>query len=875
MKLPYQQTIQDLFDTYSVTRNGLSKEQVEASFKKYGPNTLPEEEYESALTLFLRQFANPLIPVLIFAFVVTIFLHEYIDATVLFITVLLSVVLGFFQEYKAQEAVAALKKLTVPKAIVIREGKRQEVDSSELVPGDILLLEEGMSITCDARLIETASLSVNESVITGESLSVEKNTEVITNDVIINDQTNMVFAGSTVVRGNGMAIVVATGAATQIGQIATDISSIEKGQTPLQESLGRLSRLLVIAVLVIMAFLFVVGLLRGHGFYEMFLFAVSLAVSVLPEGLVIAVTIALAVGMSRMAKRKAVVRNMMAVETLGAVTVIATDKTGTLTENKLSVKKLFANGHDIVNDFEKDKISKLLLSCVLANDAVLAQEDQRDLGDPLDIALLNWARRVGENIDKIRSAYKRIAELPFSNDYRLMAVKVTKTSGGNNEGYIFVKGSPKAVINRCGFEMVEGKVVRLSDKVREDALNEVRRMASERLKPLAIAYKETSNAKEDLELEDIDNDLVLLGLVGFADPLRPEAIKAVKTVGEAGIRVLMLTGDHRLTASEIAKAVGIKDYQNILKGSDLDSMDDDTLREKLKVTNVFARVTPKHKLTIIRLLQETGEVVAMTGDGVNDAPALASADIGVAMGEGGTDVARGASDMVILDNNFATIEAAVEEGRGIFDNIKKVLLYLLATNVSEVALMVFALVFGFPLPLYPTQILWLNLVTDGLPYTALIFSPKEDDIMRRKPRDKNAFILDKWSMWQLVLLGTAMSITAIGVFLFFYTTHGLEYTRTATLIVMAFMQLINVFNIQAGRHSIFKSHIFENKAIWYAFGFSALLQLSVVLVPPLQELFRTVPLAVSDWILVFVISLSMIAFNELIYWVLSKRLGEN
>ncbi len=871
MKLPYQQTVQDLFNFYSVSLNGLNESQVEEYREKYGANALPEEEYESALTLFLRQFANPLIPVLIFAFVVTVFLHEYIDASVLFITVLLSVVLGFFQEYKAQEAVAALKKLTTPKAIVMRDGKREEINSSDIVPGDILMLEEGMSITCDARLIKTVTLAVNESVITGESLSVEKTPEVVSEEVIINDQTNMVFAGSTVVRGNGVAIVVATGAATQIGQIATDISSIEKGQTPLQENLGRLSRLLVIGILIIMVFLFIIGLLRGHGFYEMFLFAVSLAVSVLPEGLVIAVTIALAVGMSRMAKRKAVVRNMMAVETLGAVTVIATDKTGTLTENKLSVKKLFANGHDIVDDFEKDKIEELLLSCTLANDAVLAQQDQHDLGDPLDIALLNWAKKVGEDIDKTRSTYKRIAELPFSNDYRLMAVKVIQTDDSDGV-YIFIKGSPKAVINRCGFEMVEGKVVRLSDQVREDALNEVRRMASERLKPLAIAYKKTSDAKENLDLEDIDNDLVLLGLVGFADPLRPEAVKAVKTVGKAGIRVLMLTGDHRLTASEIAKTVGIKNYQNILKGSDLDSMDDDTLREKLKVTNVFARVTPKHKLTIIRLLQEAGEVVAMTGDGVNDAPALASADIGVAMGEGGTDVARGASDMVILDNNFATIEAAVEEGRAIFDNIKKVLLYLLSTNVSEVALMVFALIFGFPLPLYPTQILWLNLVTDGLPDTALIFSPKEDDIMSRNPRDKNAFILDKWSMWQLVLLGSAMSFTAIGVFLYFYETHNLEYTRTVTLIVMAFMQLVNVFNIQAGRHSLFKSNVFKNKAVLYAFIFSALLQLSVVLVPPLQELFRTVPLALYDWGFVAVVSLSILVFNELIYRVFLKKI---
>jgi Ca2+-transporting ATPase len=863
---PYRIPAQEIIDFYKTDeKSGLTEDQVSDSITKYGKNVLPQEQYQSPLVLYIKQFANPLIPILLIAFVITVLLKEYTDAAVLFVTVVISVTLGFVQEYKAQQAVAALKKLTVPRAIVIRDGVSKEIDSSDIVPGDILVLREGMAVSCDARLIEANDLRTNESVITGEAMPVNKGVEVIDNDVITNDQVNMVFAGSTVVGGNGKAVVVGTGGLTQLGQIADSLNTVEKTKTPLQESLLKLSKLLVLLVLAVTIVLFVIGILRDHELYEMFLFAVALAVSVLPEGLVIAVTIALAYGMTVMAKRKAIVRNMMAVETLGSVTVVAVDKTGTITENKLSVSNYYVpgGGIDTTDEEAKDRINRLLTAVVLANNADLTEEGS--VGDPLDIALLAWAEKFEFDPSVIRQSYKKLAELPFSSESRLMAVLAAhKTESGSSKPAIYIKGSPNEVIDRCSKEYLVDREVMLSASVKADIQGEVEKMANNGLKPLAIAYATPEAGQENLEMDDISSGLVFLGLIGFSDPLRAEAKESVEAIQRAGIRVMMLTGDHAVTASQIALQVGLNDPETVLVGQEIDAMSDEELKERLKKTNIYARVTPKHKLRLIGLLQELHEVVAMTGDGVNDAPALVKADIGVSMGVGGTDVARSASDMIILDNNIATIQAAVEEGRGIFDNVKKEVLFLLSTNVGEIFIMFIALVAGLPLPLYPTQILWLNLITDGVPATALIFEPKEEGIMQRKPRDKNHFILDRFGAVKVIVLGLGMAGISLFVYVFYSSKEGLEYARSVTLVVMAFAQLFNAYNIAAGGRSVFTKGIFSNRFLNYAIIVSAIMQLAVVQVPFMQNIFRTVPISITDWAVAIIASSGILIINEAI-----------
>lgn len=855
---------------------GLTDPVVQERLEKYGKNRLPDEKTESALVIFIRQFTGPLIPVLLLAFVITIFLHEYIDSVVIVLTIALTVCLSFIQEYKAQDAITKLKQMTTPLGVVLRNGTKNQVKSEDIVPGDIMLLEEGMKITADGRIIESNDLKIDESVLTGESQPVTKNTDTIREEVIVNDQVNMVFAGTSVIRGDGRALVVGTGSKTQIGQIAQDVTSIEKGKTPLQESLDRLGRWLVVLVIAVCGGIFGIGVLTGKELGEMFLFTVSLAVSVLPEGLVVSVTIALAVGMTVMAKRKAILRTLGAVETLGAVSVIAADKTGTLTMNKLSVQQVFTNNQrhlpKQLNFLDEEKDKRFIEIATLANNADIGGE--LPVGDPLEIALLNFARDNKINYPIIQERCPRLGELPFATEYRMMASLNGSTIGEGS--HLYVKGSPNEVLEKCQFELIENRVLQLSDNVREHLLDETRQMASEGLKPLVFAYRDSAHTgAREIRLEDIPNDLVFVAIVGFADALRPEAVEAVAQVQQAGIRVLMLTGDHRLTATAIAKQVGIQNAEEVIKGVEVDRLNDDELANLLKEKNVFARVTPRHKLKIVRLLQGMGEIVAMTGDGVNDAPALANADIGVAMGEGGTDVAKGASDMVILDNNFNTIKAAVEEGRGIYANLKRVIMYLLSTNVGEVLLMIFALLMGSPLPLYPTQILWLNLVTDGLPDVALIFEPTEKDVLKQPPRNTAEFILNHRDIVRIVLYGSVMAVLSYIVFIYYQGQYGLEYARTATLVFMAFLQLVNVYNIQAGDKSIFRSSLTDNRILTYAVIISAILQIAVVSVPFLQRLFRTVPLRPIDWLILIGSALSIVVVNELWFLLIKMTKSED
>lgn len=850
----YQQSVSDLLDHFNINPNeGLDTNSADSLFQKYGPNTLPEGNKNGVWVILMRQFQNLMIPVLILAMVITGVMQEFVDAIVILITIAANIALGFFQEYRAQEAITALNNLTLPMAMAIRDGERVQISADRLVPGDVIWLSEGSMVSADARLIGLTDLQVDESVLTGESQGVSKQIECIQSAEIINDQNNMVFAGTIVTRGSGRGLVVETGARTQIGLIADDVKSAEWGLTPLQASLQRLTVWLVGVVTLISVIIFGLGVVKGEELLTMFLFVVSLAVSVLPEGLVIGVTVALAAGVTRMAKNKAVVRTLPAAEGLGAVSVIAVDKTGTLTQNLLQVREVFANGKAWLAEIPlaaESKIWHRFIQIISINNNAEISSEGKILGDHLEGALVRWLSEKGIDVNTYRDAVESRRELPFSTDYRLMAVQ----GQVDNEELLTIKGSPRQVVDRCAFVLVDDDELTLDHQARENIFRQVSKMASNGLKPIALAYSKNQIDDENLSVEAISDQLVFVGLVAFADAVRHGVADAVTSVQAAGVRVLMLTGDHRLTAASIAHEVGIKDADRVLKGTEIDGLDDAQLKERLAETNVFARVTPRHKLKIIQVLQSMGEVVAMTGDGVNDAPALVTADVGVAMGVGGTDVARAAADIILLDNDFSTIKLAIEEGRAIFDNIKKVTMYLLSTNASEVVLMVLGLISGLPLPLYPTQILWLNIVTDGLPDTALVFEPKDAEVLQRPPRDRGDFLLARPDIVWMSIMGVFMAGLAYLVFVFFLGIHGLQYARTATLVLLAFSQLFNVFNIHTTGRSLLKTAPFSNLVLIGAVIVSGLLQVAVVEIPILQQLFRTVALTGADWFILLGLS---------------------
>lgn len=862
---------------------GLPERRALELLQKTGPNLLPQEKKTSSFRLLLKQFQNPLVYILLIAALITTYLYEWGDTAVILIAILFNTLLGFFQEHKAQEAVFALKKFTQPRARVIRDGVKVEIDASKIAPGDILTFEMGDKVVADARLISQTELKIDESVLTGESTAVHKQTESLPAETILSDQTNLVFAGSNVVNGHGIGIVIATGEKTQIGQIAKHVAQLPEVQTPLQKEITRFGTYLSLGIIVLAGLVFVVGIALGNDLLMMFLFAVALAVSAIPEGLVIVVTIALAIGMQRMAKRLAIVRSVPAVEGLGAITVIAVDKTGTLTHNQLMVQKMYfdeelievtGQGYESVGEIkasqerkESPTLTHLIKVAVLCNNATLVYQptEAQVLGDPVEGALLVLAKKLKVDIQKIKASNPRELEIPFSAEYLFMA---TVNKIGEQKRALLVKGAPKTVLDHCRELLLNGKKTRLDQVRRQKILQKARLMANEGLKPIILAYQELS---EGLKLKDHDlgNNLTLIGLLGMADPLRIEAVEAVKAVQQAGVRVLMLTGDHRLTAASIAKKAGIQNAEQVLKGEDLEKLPENELKRLIKTTNVYARVTPLHKLKIVKLLQKEGQVVAMTGDGVNDAPALISADIGVAMGQGGTDVARSAADIILKDNNFTTIMAAIEEGRAIFDNLQKVILYLTSTNLGEVLTIVGGLVLGLPLPLYPTQILWLNLVTDGLPDNALIFEPKEKDILKRPPRDAKKFILGKTAFVRMVLFGITMALITLVIFVL--SLHqGLDKARTMALVSMALFQIFNAFNLQSETESLFKIGFSRNWYLLAAVIISFFFQFAVVEIPVLQKLFRTVPLTSIEWLALTALATSAWWVEEIRKWIVKR-----
>ncbi|MFB0560173.1 MAG: calcium-transporting P-type ATPase, PMR1-type [Candidatus Lokiarchaeia archaeon] len=871
--------------------SGIKTEVVKSRLEEFGPNILQEKKGPSALRIFAEQFKNYLIIILIAATIIAIFLGDFTDALVISVVIILNTLLGFYQEYRAEKSIEALKKLTAPKAIVVREGHQEEIPASELVPGDLVLIETGDRVPADVRISESTSLEIDESILTGESIPVKKRIEQLeVKNLPVADRNNMAYMSTIVTRGRGNGYVVSTGMKTEIGRIAELLQTVEKEETPLQIKLKDLAKKLTYAVIIICLIVFLTGILREGDIFDMFLAAVGLAVAAIPESLPAVVTITLALGVQRMAKRNAVIRKLPAVETLGSATIICSDKTGTFTKNEMTVRKIYTNNNifDVTNvgyqpkgEFYQDnsKVNpqeipslKLLLTIgTLCNNAKLEKkENWHIIGDPTEGALIVAAEKAGIKQKELNKQFPRIGEIPFESERKIMST-IHETPEGTKIAYI--KGAAEIVLNKSSRIYSDGQIRELTSKEKEELLKINQNMASDALRVLAMAYRELPDEYQEYTPENVENKLIFVGFEGMLDPPREEALIAVQTSKKAGIRVVMITGDNEFTAKSIARKLGLLERDGkLLTGTELENMSDTQLDNAVQEVAVYARVSPEHKLRIVKSLKKKNHIVAMSGDGVNDAPALRKADIGVAMGITGTDVAKEASDMILVDDNFASSVAAVEEGRTIYNNIKKTIYYLLSTNVGEILTIFIGLIIGLPIPVIAVQILWINLVTDSFPALALAVDPEEAGIMLRRPRDPGEPVITRRMFYNMVAVGTLMCVTtlllyafALGVFSPFGIDYAeLETARTIAFTNLVFLQLFNAFNSRSRRESIFKIGWFSNKYLILGTVISLVLQLAVVYLPPLQTLFHTVSLSPFELGVIILVSSSILFGAEII-----------
>ncbi|MHA1580319.1 MAG: calcium-transporting P-type ATPase, PMR1-type [Candidatus Freyarchaeota archaeon] len=871
--------------------SGLSNDEAKRRLEEFGPNVLQEKKGPSALRIFAEQFKNYLILILIAATIIAVFLGDFTDALVISVVIILNAFLGFYQEYRAEKSIEALKKLTTPKAIVIRGGHEEEIPASELVPGDLVLIETGARVPADMRLSETTGLEVDESILTGESVPVKKRVERLEDEKLsVADRINMAYMGTIVTRGRGKGYVVSTGMKTEIGKIAELIQTVEKEETPLQIKLKDLAKKLTYAVVAICLVVFFTGILREGNIFDMFLAAVGLAVAAIPESLPAVVTITLALGVQKMAKRNAVIRKLPAVETLGSATVICSDKTGTFTRNEMTVRKIYTDssmfdvtnlGYEPKGDFycNNEKIDprqvsslRLLLTIgALCNNAKLEKNDNwHIIGDPTEGALIVLAEKAGIRRDEVTGQFPRIGEIPFESERKIMTT-IHKTPEGKKVAY--VKGASEVILSLSSSVYTEGKIKELDDKRREGFLKINEKMASNALRVLAMAFRELPDDCEEYTPESVEKDLIFVGFVGMLDPPREEAKSAVQTCKKAGIKVIMITGDSEFTARAVARELGLLEGGGrVLTGAELESMSNSQLDNLVQDVTVYARVSPEHKLRIVNSLKKKNHIVAMTGDGVNDAPALRKADIGVAMGVTGTDVAKEASEMILMDDNFASSVAAVEEGRTIYNNIKKTIYYLLSTNVGEILTIFIGLIIGLPIPVVAVQILWINLVTDSFPALALAVDPEESDIMLRRPRDPQEPVITRRMFYNMAAVGTVMCVSTLllyGMVLGVFSPFGISYSnldtaRTIAFTNLVFLQLFNAFNTRSARESLFKIGFFSNRYLVLGTIISVVLQLAVVYLPLLQTLFHTVSLSPIELIIIVLVSSTILAGAEVI-----------
>jgi Ca2+-transporting ATPase len=842
----------------------------------HGPNELQAQTMQSAWHTLFAQFQNALILILLGATVISGFLGHTLEAVVITVIVLFAVLLGFIQEHRASRALEALRKMAAPTAHALRDGEETAIPARDLVPGDIVLLRAGDRVPADARVIEAINLSVDEAALTGESAAVDKTTARFDDATLsLGDRRNMTYAGTLVVHGRGHAVVVATGMSTEFGHIARMVETVEAGRTPLQENLDRLGATLAKAALAVVALVVVIGLLRGLPALEMFMFGIALAVAVVPEALPAVVTISLAIGVRRMVKRNALVRRLPIVETLGSTSVICSDKTGTLTRNEMTVRQLFADGRvfelsgtgydpagtvlDGGREIEPPASLRALLSAaVLASDARLLNRDGRHQieGDPTEGALVVAAIKTGVAPDELNAREPRVNEIPFTSERRRMTTLHTTTDGG----MAYSKGAADEVLASCTSQLTAGEDVPLADACRERIREIESRLAGEGLRVLAVARKAS------VSVEDAERGMTLLGLIAMMDPPRAEARAAVQVCAAAGIRPVMITGDHPLTTGAIAREIGVLNDQRVVSGRDLDAMSESDLQRSVADIGVYARVSPADKLRVVTAWQSRGEVVAMTGDGINDAPALKKADVGIAMGIAGTDVSKEAAGMTLLDDNFATIVAAVEEGRIVFGNIKKYLTYLLSCNVGEIVLLAGSVIAGLPLPLSAVQILYVNLATDGLPALALAVDPPEQDLMRRKPRDPRVGIFTRPVVMMLLAGGIWSALVNAALFTWLLRAgRPLAEVMAMTFVSLVLIQFFNAYNCRSNRLSVFRRP-FANRWLNTAIAWEMALLLLIIYVPFFQRAFGTFSLTLSDWALTTALAFSIVPVLEGLKW---------
>ena len=877
--LPVEEVV-GLLDTNP--EKGLDQFEVKHLQETFGPNAITAKKGKGPLIRFLLQFHQPLIYILIAAGVITAALQEWVDSGVIFGVVLVNAIIGFIQESKAENALAALANTMVAEATVLRWGEKKRIPSADLVPGDIVLLQAGDKVPADLRLLKIRDLQVDESALTGESVPVEKAVAPLDQDTILAERINMAYGSTMVTYGQGTGIVTATGDYTEVGRISKLISSAQDLATPLTRKITHFSHILLYAILLLAAVTVAVGMLRGQPLFDMFMAAVALAVGAIPEGLPAAVTITLAIGVSRMAKRRAIIRKLPAVETLGSTTVICSDKTGTLTENQMTVQTIMAgNVHyevsgagyaplgrivrqDGADDVSNATLRECLQAGLLCNDSLLLEKDGgwQIQGDPTEGALLTAAAKNGFDEKETEKRYPRLDSIPFESQHQYMAT--LHDAGVGKPCVVYIKGAVEQILAKCtGTIDADGSVVHLHlDKIHQDVLH----MAARGLRVLAFARKKLLAETMTINHEDVATGLTFLGLQGMIDPPRAEAVAAVKICRTAGIKVKMITGDHPGTAAAIAGQIGIyagaidKTGEGaVLTGHELEKLSDNELMNVAEETSVFARATPEHKIRLVRALQARGHVVAMTGDGVNDAPALKQANIGVAMGITGTDVSREAADMVLTDDNFSSIEAAVEEGRGVFDNLTKFIVWTLPTNLGEGLVILTAVFLGVTLPILPVQILWINMTTAGFLGLMLAFEPKEPGIMQRQPRNPNTPILTRELIARIFLVGTLLLIGAFGLFKWELATGAsIDKARTVAVNVFVIMELFYLFNCRSLTKSVFQLGFFSNMWVFGGVAVMLLVQIVYTYLPVMNRLFQSAPIDLGAW--VRIVAAGIVAF---------------
>ena len=858
-------TSEEVFGILKVSSGGLTADEASNRLKEYGHNELATKKATPAIILFLRQFMNPLVYILIGASIVKFIVGGVMDGSVILAVIMIMAIIGFIQEARAEKAMDALKQLAAPKAKVKRGNTIELIPSKEVVPGDILILESGDKIPADARIIEASSLKVNESILTGESVPVDKHVDNVQEDASVADRKNFLYMGTVVTYGRAVAVVVATGMGTEMGKIASALKEIKTEKTPLQKSIHALGRWMIIISIVIVGILKIIGISKGMGWVEIFMLAVAAVVAAIPEGLPAVVTVVLAVGMRLMAKRNAIIRKLVAVETLGSTTVICTDKTGTLTLNQMTVKRLWSNGRTIelrgaecetsaefihgnkaIDSKNDDSLKFLLEIGALCNDASVDIEDKKCkvIGDPTEGAFLVAAVKAGMTKKDLERSFPRISEIPFQSEKQYMATLHQK----ENARLAYVKGSPEKILAMSSRLLKDGRSDSLDDSSRQAITDGVAAMAKDAMRVLALAYCECGSTQDNLTEQDIARKLVFAGLAGMIDPPRPEAIEAVKLCKQAGIRVVMVTGDNKMTAEAIAREIGIT-TEGALTGVEVGEISDEDLAHKLTQVSVFARIEPLHKLKIVQAIKKLGNVVAMTGDGVNDAPALEASDIGIAMGITGTDVAKEASDMVLADDNFASIVAAVEEGRVIFNRLRNAVLFLLTTCFGELFALILSVYFTGKAPLLPIQILWINLVTGALIAIPLGLEPKVGNELQSPPRHPKVGLIYPGMVLRIFFLASGLSLGAFLVFSWGLARFSLEEARTIVFCSIVVFEWLVAFNVRSDEITIFKLGVFKNVALMKAIAIAVALQLVVIYAAFARPWFNAVALKPQEWMI--------------------------